>query len=110
MTLERLLDGADIVRMTSPAVEVESIGIDIRQAGPGTLFVKAPTPAGRPPSMDMAAALGRGTAAILMSADDEAAGPGIDLGANVVLVNDVYAAYAVAAGNFHGNPHRELTL
>jgi UDP-N-acetylmuramoyl-L-alanyl-D-glutamate--2,6-diaminopimelate ligase len=102
--LGELFSGID-VRVPPPAarVDVRSLAVDSRQAGPGSLFAAL-----RGAEMDGAAfvpeAVARGAVAVLCDRPIDA-GP-----AALVVAPEARRAFSVAASRFHGEPSKRMKL
>src|SRR5919201_5863951 len=99
MRLEELIPG---VPPAARQVEVSGLAYDNRAVVPGTLFFCVPgfTRDGHDFAPD---AVARGAAALVVQRP-------LGLGVPEVLVDDVRAAMAEAAGRFHGDPTRTLRV
>ncbi len=102
MNLSALLKGIEIIGLPDNAdVQISAVTCDSRQAGSGSLFfcLKGVRFDGHDHA---SAALESGAAAVVAERD---------LGLkNQILVADTHLAYALASGNFFGNPANKLKL
>ena len=103
MLLRELFAGLDAAVPAGAAqVEVRSLAVDSRRAGPGALFAALPG-VNADGAQFAAQAVERGAAAVLASRP-------LPLAAPVVIAANPRRAFSLAAARFHGEPSRRFSL
>src|SRR6185369_10597868 len=101
--LQELFAGVDAtVPPQAAQVDVRTLAVDSRRAGPGALFAALPG-VNADGAQFAAQAVERGAAVVL-------AGRPLDLAVPVVVAKNPRRAFSLAAARFHGEPSRRLSL